>query len=213
MQTEPTLRANMAIRRQARTGRVVGGTFLGRTWGASLRAWLAVIAGGSSNVIWRGTVMVLLLPATLVGAAAEHARRTGGRGAWRCATLAPLLFVVMPALVQNNFVTQLLRTGIGGGAIGIALIGIIDGYAISGRGPRWARAVSRAIMAALVVAAVVGAFVEPPTAAGAYTLLTFIVVSWLLAGACAIPHLPAQHQIAASNSRGQLARHSQGGIT
>ena len=141
MHTEPTLSANLAIRRQALTGRVVGGPVLGRTWGASLPARMAVIAGGSSSFTWRGTFMALLLPATLVGAAAEHARRTGGRGAWRCATLAPLLFVVMPALVQNNFVTQLLRTGIGGGAIGMALIGIIDGSAIAGRGPRWARSV------------------------------------------------------------------------
>ncbi len=48
MHTEPTRSAKLALRRQARTGRVVGGTFLGRTWGAPLCAWMAVIAGGSS---------------------------------------------------------------------------------------------------------------------------------------------------------------------
>ena len=72
MHTEPTRSANLAIRRQARTGRVVGGTFLGRTWGAPLCAWMAVIAGGSSSFTWRETFMALLLPATLVGAAAEE---------------------------------------------------------------------------------------------------------------------------------------------
>jgi hypothetical protein len=46
-----------------------------------------------------------------------------------------LLFVVMPALAQDGFVTELLTTGIGGGAVGVALIGIIGGYAIAGRGP------------------------------------------------------------------------------
>jgi hypothetical protein len=51
------------------------------------------------------------------------------------------------------------------------------------------------------------------TPAGAYTLLTFIVFCGLLAAACAIPHLPAQQAIAASTSRPQLARHSQGGST
>jgi len=134
--------------------------------------------------------------------------------------LAPLLFVVIPALIQNNFVTQLLRTGIGGGAVAIPLIGMLGGYALSGRGPRWARAVSRTIMAALLVAVVVGAFVAPfeprlaaTTPAGAYTLLTFIVLSGLLAGACAIPHLPTHHEVAASDSRLELARHSQGANT
>jgi hypothetical protein len=66
--------------------------------------------------------MAILLPATLAGAAlgwAEHTRRTGGRRAWRWIALAPLLFVVMPALVQDDFVTQ-LTTGLGIGAIATA---------------------------------------------------------------------------------------------
>ena len=70
MHTEPTRSAKLALRRQARTGRVVGGPVLDRTWGASLRARMAVIAGGSSSFSWRGTFLALLLPATLVGAAA-----------------------------------------------------------------------------------------------------------------------------------------------
>ncbi len=56
MQAESTLSANLAIRRQILTERVVGGTFLGLTWGAPLRAWMAVIAGGSSSFSWRGHV-------------------------------------------------------------------------------------------------------------------------------------------------------------
>ena len=172
-----------------------------------MRGWMAVIAGTSSSFTWSGAFVAILLPATLVGAAlgwAEHTRRTGGQGAWRWTALAPLLFVVMPALVQDNFVTQLLRTGEGGGAIAIALIGIIGGYAIAGRGPRWARWLSRSIMAALLAASVIAAFMggfgHRMTPAGAYTLLTFIIFCGLLAGACAIPHLPAAHKVIARSN-------------
>ncbi len=196
------------------------GAILGLAWGAGLRGWMAVIAGGSSSFTWSGTFVAILLPSTLVGAAlgwAEHARRTGGRGAWRWTALTPLLFVMMSALVQDNFVTRLVRTGIGGAQIAIALIGIIGGYAIAGRGPRWARWLSRTIMAALlpasVVAAFMGGFGHRMTPAGAYTLLTFILFCGLLAAACAIPHLPAHHEVAASDSRLQVARHSQGEST
>lgn len=44
MQAESTLSANLAIRRQALTGRVVGGAILGLAWGAGLRGWMAVFA-------------------------------------------------------------------------------------------------------------------------------------------------------------------------
>ncbi len=110
----------------------------------------------------------------------------------------------MPALVQDGFVTELLTTGIGGGAVGVALIGIIGGYAIGGRGPRWARWLSRTIMAALLVASVItaliGGFGQRMTSAGAYTLLTFIVFCGLLAAACAIPHLPAPDKVVAGSN-------------
>jgi hypothetical protein len=183
------------------------GAVLGLAWGAGLRGWMAVVAGGLPSFSWSGTFIAILLPATLVGAAlgwAEYARRTGGQRAWRWTALTPLLFVVMPALVQDGFVTELLTTGIGGGAVGVALIGIIGGYAIAGRGPRWARWLSRTIMAALLVASVItaliGGFGHRMTPAGAYTLLTFIVFCGLLAAACAIPHLPAPDKVVAGSN-------------
>ena len=146
--------------------------------------------------------MGILLPAMLVGAAlawAEYARRLGGHGAWRWTALAPLLFIAMPALVQDGFVETLLSTGLGSGAIAVALIGMLGGYAISGRGPRWARMLSRATIAALPVALIVAALTVTPdqgrpaiTPAGVYLLLTFVVYCALLAWACAIPHRAAQ---------------------
>jgi hypothetical protein len=126
---------------------------------------------------------------------AEQSRRKGDGTAWRWTALGPLLFVVAPALAQENFVTE-LASGLGTGAIGTALIGMLGGYAISGRGPAWASILSRTVMVALVIAAFVGAAVAPAgqqlevaMPAGAYVLLTFLVLSGLLAWACAIPHL------------------------
>jgi hypothetical protein len=93
----------------------------------------------------------------------------------------------MPALVQGNFVAG-LASGLGTGAIIIALVAIVGGYAISGRGSGWVRRVSRSAMTALVLALVVAAFIapaEPGTTPvepmGAYTLLTFLVLCGLLA--------------------------------
>ncbi len=62
------------------------GAVLGLAWGAGLRGWMAVVAGGLPSFSWSGTFIAILLPATLVGAAlgwAEYARRRSGREAWR----------------------------------------------------------------------------------------------------------------------------------
>jgi hypothetical protein len=135
---------------------------------------------------------------------AEERRRAGNGGAWRWAALAPLLFLLIPALDLHGFVTELLTTGLGGGAVAVPLIGMIGGYALSGRGPRWARIMSRTGMAAFTAFVIVGAFLVPfeqrlaPTEpAGAYILLTFVLFCGLLAAGCAIPHLPAQESRAA----------------
>lgn len=177
------------------------GATLGFAWGAGLRGWMAGVAGGSSSFTWSGTFIGVLLPATVVGAAlgyAEHARHTGSGRRRRWTALTPLVFVVLPALVQDDFIAQ-LKTGLGTGAIGTALIGIIGGYALAGRGPRWARALSRTAAAAMVGATVVGALVSsaeprlrPTTPEGAYILVTILVLWGLLAVACTIPHLDAQ---------------------
>ncbi len=186
------------------------GATLGLAWGVQLRGLMTVFAGRESSFTWSGTFAAILLPAALVGAVlgwAEHARHTGGWIGRRWAALAPLLFVVIPALVLDDFMLGLMTTGLGGGAVAIPLIGMIGGYALSGRGPRWACIVSRTFMIALVVVVIGGAFLVPfeqrlaPTEpAGAYALLTLVLCCGLLAGACAIPHLPAHH-VAASGSR------------
>lgn len=186
--------------------RTLLGAGLGLAWGAGWRGWMAVLAGDASSYTWSGTFAGILLPATLVGASlgwAEHARRSDGQDTRRWAALTPLMFVALPALVQDDFVAR-LRTGLGTGAIGTALIGMLGGYAIAGRGPRWAILLARILTAALFAATIAGAFLgsaEPRLAAttplGAYLVLTFLAFSSLLAWACAIPHLPAQSELIA----------------
>lgn len=177
------------------------GAGLGLAWGAGWRGWMAVLAGEASHFTWSGTFVGVLLPATLVGAAlgwAEHVRCSGDPGRRRWMALTPLLFVLAPALVQPDFVAQ-LRSGLGTGAIATALIGMLGGYAIAGRGPRWAVLLARLLIAVLIAATIAGAFLaatEPRQAAtapsGAYLALTFLIFSGLLAWACAIPYLPAR---------------------
>lgn len=175
------------------------GAGLGLAWGTGWRGWMAVLAGEGSHFTWSGTFAGVLLPATVVGASlgwAEHVRRNDGIRRRRWVVLTPLLFVALPALVQADFVAQ-LRSGLGTGAIATALIGMLGGYAIAGRGPRWAILLARILMAALVVATVAGALLgaaEPrqraTTPSGAYLMVTFLVFCGLLAWGCAIPHLP-----------------------
>jgi hypothetical protein len=181
------------------------GAALGLAWGAGLRVWMAVLAGDASRYTWPGTVLGVLLPATLVGTTlgwAEQARRTGGRRGWRWTALAPLLFVTMLALVLDD-VLALLRSGLGTGAIGTALIGMLGGYALSGRGTGWARTAARTAMVLLVVAALVGTAVSgpgprlsAPSREQALLALTLLLMLGLLAWACAIPHLPVQREAA-----------------
>jgi hypothetical protein len=103
---------------------------------------LALHFGETSHFSWGGTFGAILIPAALVGAllgwAAYDAETSGGKR-WRWAVLSPLLLMVAPAVVTPNFFTILFSTGLGSGAIGVALIGALGGYAFSGFGPAWTR--------------------------------------------------------------------------
>ena len=119
-------------------------------WAAGLRGFMAEIAGFGSNVEWVGTFVWVLLPGVLTGMLlgwAEHLRCTGGRRGWRWLAAAPLLFagVLVPGLFTAGGMAAMLADGIGFGAIGVPLFGMVSGYAISGRGPMWGRIVSGVI--------------------------------------------------------------------
>jgi hypothetical protein len=121
---------------------IAAGALFGVTWAAGLRGFMMVLAGLDSSFTFRGTFGVILPTGLVVGAllgAAEYDRRTGR---WHAAFLAtPLLLGVLPVFVLGD----------GGTPLTLALTGMVGGYAMSGRGPRWARAIALALTAAAVV--------------------------------------------------------------
>ena len=84
----------------------------------------------------------------------------------------------------------------GGGAIGVSLYGLLGGYALSGRGPGWARIVCGAVAltAIPVWALTVTSFARPglalDTPRGAWVAVYFWSFLAVLALACTIPHRP-----------------------
>src|SRR3954462_9637459 len=109
----------------------LGGAVVGLAWAASLRVLMAEFAGPESTFDWFGTFEGVLLPGAVVGALLGWAARHQNR--WLVA--APLVFVLFtPTVLASVFVD-----GLGGGAIAVPLIGMAGGYALAGRGPRWAR--------------------------------------------------------------------------
>ncbi len=188
---------------------VVLGVVLGVTWTAALRYYMVELAGRDSHVEWVGTFVLILLPGALVGGLfglAEHWRRDGGRRGWRWLAWSPVLFAVASLLPAGAFV-RFVTTGIGGGAIGVVSVGLLLGYAISGRGPRWAHVVSGAVGGAMGVGTVAsGALFDPAlsatTARGAWVLVLVAGLLTVLVLACAIPHrLVVRHAVEARSAR------------
>jgi hypothetical protein len=125
---------------------LVGG-LCGLAWAAGLRGFMAQIAGSESTVDWAGTFGWILLPGIGVGALlgwAEHLRTSDGRRGWRWLALAPLLFSAI-LFSRPLDMLSIFEDGLGGGAIGVPLYGMLGGYALAGSGPRWARIVSGAV--------------------------------------------------------------------
>jgi hypothetical protein len=168
----------------------------GVAWAASLRGWMVQVAGDESVFDWVGTFALILLPGALVGlllGLADYARRSGGRRGWRWLAASPLLFAVA-VLLQEGAVERLLSTGIGGAGLGVALLGILGGFAVSGRGPLWLRIVLGVPAAALVVVGGVASFgFDLPVAADweprqAWASVLFVSLMILFVFACALPH-------------------------
>lgn len=186
----PASRRNAAL--------VAVGAVCGIAWAAGFRAYMVELAGPASTFSWWGTFGTILLPGAIVGGLlgwAEALRSSGGRRRWRWLALAPLAFAIAPMFLPGA-VTALLTEGLGGGAVAVALMGIGGGYALSGRGPLWARLLCGLVAAALTAAlALAGpgiagpglAITEPRGAWVAVLAVSFIVV---LALASSIPHRP-----------------------
>ncbi len=170
------------------------GAVCGLGWAAGLRGLMVEVAGPSeSTVTWVGTFEGILLPGVVTGmllGLAEHLRRSGRRRGWRWLALAPLAF---PAATPTVLASIFTGGGIGGGALAIPIFGMAGGFAVSGRGPRWAR-VSVGVVALLpmpgwvVGAALAGGSLTPGTPRGAWVAVLFISFLAVLSLACAIPH-------------------------
>jgi hypothetical protein len=157
---------------------------------------MAQIAGSESTVDWAGTFGWILLPGIGAGALlgwAEHLRTSGGRRGWRWLALSPLLFSAI-LFSRPLDLLSILEDGVGGGAIGVPLYGMLGGYALSGRGPRWARIVSGAVAPnaipiwALTVTSFAGPGLAVDTPRGAWVAVYYWSFLTVLMLACAIPH-------------------------
>ena len=164
--------------------RLIGlGAVLGLTWAAALRGYMMQLAGPTSTFTFGGTFGIILPTGTGVGALlgwAEYQRRTGRQHPLLIG--APLLLAVLPSL---------LTAQLDPAPAGLALTAMAGGYAVSGRGPLWARMVAGLIAVGAIVAPFAGPKPYPdlsittPHGAWAATLASSLFVAFALA--CSIP--------------------------
>jgi hypothetical protein len=167
---------------------VLVGAVVGLAWAASLRVLMAEFAGPESTFDWFGTFEGVLLPGLVVGALLGWAAHLAGQ-APRWLVAAPLVVVLFtPSVLVSVFVD-----GLGGGAIAVPLFGMAGGYALAGRGPRWARWAAGAVAllpvpAWLVVASSVGGPLALGTPRGTWLAVLFLSLLAVLAFGCTLPH-------------------------
>jgi hypothetical protein len=174
------------------------GALGGLAWACALRSFMAAVAGPKSAVEWGPTFGFILLPGAVIGALlcwAEYLRRTGAGSPRHRLAYAPLLFgaVLLPSLFRPG---SFLAGGIGGGAIGVPVLAMLGGFAISGRGPGWGRALAGVGFAAgfvvwLATAVPVGGeSFALDTAHGLWVSVLFESLLVTFAVAASVPHGP-----------------------
>ncbi|MGB4777363.1 hypothetical protein, partial [Microbacterium sp.] len=145
-------------------------------WAAALRAYMWHISE-VPHVDWAGTFVGILLPGAVCGAllgVAEARRRAGRRRGLRWFALAPMAFAVA-ALSFPGALWTFLTTGLGGGAVGVALLAIGGGFALGRTGPLWARI----IVGILALLLLVGIVATVPTLGGDALALTEPRGAWV----------------------------------
>jgi hypothetical protein len=158
------------------------GAVIGVAWASSLRGFMMQLAGPDSTFTFFGTFGVIIPTGVVVGALlgwAEHQRRTGTQHP--ALILTPLLIGFIP----------LVLVGDAGSPFTLALVAMVGGYSVSGRGPLWARIPAGAIalsgVAITFLAPKPDPYLSATTAHGAWfcTLASSLFVT--LALACSIP--------------------------
>jgi hypothetical protein len=170
----------------------------GLAWACALRGFMAEVAGADSGVEWGLTFGYILLPGAVIGALlgwAELLRRNGNGQAQHRLVWAPLLFAAV--LVAGLFhPSTFLEGGIGGGAIGVPVIAMLGGFAISTRGPVWARALAGLLFTAgflvwlFTAVPVGGAGFALDTAHGLWVSVLYESLLVTFAVAASVPHRP-----------------------
>ena len=180
------------------------GALGGLAWACALRSFMAAVAGDDSGVDWGLTFGYILLPGAVIGGLlgwAEFLRRHRDGPRRRRLAYAPLLFaaVLLPGLLHPE---SFLAGGIGGGAIGVPVIAMLGGFAISGRGPAWGRALAGLGFTAgfvvwLLVAVPVGGesfALDTPHGLWVSVLYESLLVTFALAAS--VPHRPTARRAA-----------------
>jgi len=96
------------------------------------------------------------------------------------------MMVLAPVVLMEDFIPTLLATGMGSGAIGVGLIGLMGGYALSGSGMSWLRWLSGLFALLLTLASGAGLFFVngvadiSQSAGKAFVALLFILLMALL---------------------------------
>ncbi|HEX5858248.1 MAG TPA: hypothetical protein VFY91_09085 [Microbacterium sp.] len=189
------------------------GALCGWAWASAFRAYMSELAGAASQIDWFGTFGAIVVPGAIVGGLlgwAHAIRLRGGRRGWRWLAIAPLLFAIAPMLMPEALVA-LFTQGLGGGAIAVALLAIGGGFAISGRGPVWARIICGVVSAVLLAGISVTAFflgrgtVPGAEARGWWTALLAASLLTILVLASSIPFRPVP---ATAGSPDQVSRMS-----
>jgi len=176
-------------------GLIFLGALGGLAWAAGLRGFMAEVAGLDSTVEWVSTFVWVLVPGVVIGGLlgwAEQIRRTGGRRGWRWLSASPLLFSAVLFSRGLDFGT-LAEDGVGGGAIGVPVAGMVGGYALSGRGSPWGRLVCGLLALAsipiwVITAPDIGPQLSVTSARGAWMALYYWSFLAVLMLACSIPH-------------------------
>jgi hypothetical protein len=175
---------------------VVVGALCGVAWACALRAFMWEVAGINAGVEWAGTFVWVLLPGAVIGALlgwAEYRRRSGRVPHRGWVVWCPMLFTAV--LFQNpRDLMDGFEGGIGLAAVAVPAICMAGGYGLSGRGPRWLRAIGLLVLVATVPAwgltanDVGGPSMELGNPHGAWAALLYWALLATFSLAASIPH-------------------------